>query len=141
MKNYLCPAVVVMFVGWGCAGKSTVTEIASTPSPVLSSYVVNGNSKATVAWETPSENPPQQYVRYIDTVALFSFSRATRIRTVPTHPAGGVVVTPDSRFAYVSSSLSGEVRVVDLAQLKLVDSIKVGLRPLILDMTPDGNHV
>jgi YVTN family beta-propeller protein len=31
--------------------------------------------------------------------------------------------------------------VLDLGSLKVVDSIKVGLRPLILDMTPDGNYI
>jgi len=102
MKNYLRPAVIVVLIGWSCAEKSTITEISSTPSPVLSSYVVNGNAKATLAWEIPSSNPPQQFAIYRDTIALFSFSTATRIRTLLAYPTGGLVDSPltNKKFYY-----------------------------------------
>lgn len=54
MKNRIRLALIVMAVGWSYAEKSTISDVASTPSPVLSSYVVNGNSKATLAGEIPS---------------------------------------------------------------------------------------
>lgn len=51
------------------------------------------------------------------------------------------VVTPDSRTAYVTCRKSGEVRVIDLVQRKVVDSISVGTFPLIPAISPDGNYV
>jgi len=51
------------------------------------------------------------------------------------------VITPDSRFVYVTCRKSGEVRVVDLAQMKVVDSIAVGTFPLIPAITPRGDYV
>jgi hypothetical protein len=73
MKNCIHLALIVMAIGWSCAEKSTISEVASTPSPVLNSYVVNGNSKARLAWEIPLSNPPQQFAIYGYTIALFSF--------------------------------------------------------------------
>ncbi len=51
------------------------------------------------------------------------------------------VVTPDSKFAYVTCRKTGEVRVIDLLQLKVIDSIKVGIFPLIPAITPDGIRI
>ncbi len=100
MKNRIHLALIVMAIGWSCAEKSTISEVASTPSPVLSSYIVNGNSKATLAWEIPSSNPPQQFAIYRDTIALFSWSTASRIRTLSSYPTGGVVDSPLTNKKY-----------------------------------------
>lgn len=51
------------------------------------------------------------------------------------------VITPNSKFAYVTCRKSGEVRVVDLEQMKVTDSIKVGNAPLIPAITPNGEEV
>jgi YVTN family beta-propeller protein len=51
------------------------------------------------------------------------------------------VITPDSKFAYVTCRKSGEVRVIDLAQKKVIDSIKVGTFPLIPAIAPAGDYV
>ena len=102
MNNSFRLVLLGMAIGWSCAEKSTISEVTSTPSPVLSSFVINGDSKATVAWEIPLSNPPQQYAIYRDTIALFSFSTATRMRTLSSYPSGGVVDSPltNKKFYY-----------------------------------------
>lgn len=51
------------------------------------------------------------------------------------------VITKDSKFAFITCAQSNEVRVLDINQRKIVDSINVGLRPLILDITPNGEYI
>lgn len=50
-------------------------------------------------------------------------------------------ITPDSKKAFITCRKSGEVRVLDIEQQKIVDSIKVGSTPLIPAITPDGKTV
>jgi YVTN family beta-propeller protein len=50
-------------------------------------------------------------------------------------------ITPDSKFAYITCRKSGEVRVLDIGQMKIIDSIAVGTFPLIPAVTPDGGYV
>lgn len=50
-------------------------------------------------------------------------------------------ITPDSKFAYITCRKSNEVRVLDIPQMKIVDSIKVGTFPLIPAITPNGQYV
>ncbi|MFA5832536.1 MAG: YncE family protein [Bacteroidota bacterium] len=50
-------------------------------------------------------------------------------------------ITPDNNYAYITCRKSGEVRVIDLVQLKVIDSIKVGTFPLIPAITPNGEYV
>lgn len=52
-----------------------------------------------------------------------------------------VVLTPDDHFAYVSCFNSNDVRVVDIASKSVIDSVKVGRRPFLLEVTPDGQFV
>lgn len=51
------------------------------------------------------------------------------------------VITPDNRYVYVTCRKSNEVRVIDLNQWKVIDSITVGLRPLVPSISPDGQFV
>jgi YVTN family beta-propeller protein len=51
------------------------------------------------------------------------------------------VLSSDGAMLFVTCRKSGQVRVVDLAQGKVVDSITVGARPLILNITPDGREI
>jgi YVTN family beta-propeller protein len=51
------------------------------------------------------------------------------------------VLSSDGMMLFVTCRKSGQVRVVDLAQGKVVDSITVGARPLILNITPDGKEI
>lgn len=50
-------------------------------------------------------------------------------------------ITADSKFAYITCRKTNEVRVLDLVQLKIIDSIQVGTFPLIPAITPDGQYV
>ncbi len=50
-------------------------------------------------------------------------------------------LTGDGRFFWVTCRQSGEVRVVDLVAGRVVDSIRVGTRPLIPKLTPDGRQL
>lgn len=65
----------------------------------------------------------------------------------PPAPAGGQQHEPyQSEIAadglmYVTCRKSGQVRVVDLAERRVVDSITVGSRPLIPGLSPDGTEI
>ena len=47
-------------------------------------------------------------------------------------------VTPDGRFAYVSSESAQQVSIIDTATNRVVKQLKVGLRPRSIAFTPDG---
>lgn len=51
------------------------------------------------------------------------------------------VLSKDGKTLWVSCRGSGEVRVVDLAAGRVVDSIQVGTHPLVLQITPDGGQI
>ena len=92
-RSFVTGCFIALFA-WSCAEKASITEIASSPAKVLSTYVVNGNGRATVAWETPLDGVPQQYAIYRDTVRPFSPLTAIRIKTVQSYPLGGVTDAP-----------------------------------------------
>jgi YVTN family beta-propeller protein len=48
-------------------------------------------------------------------------------------------ITPDDRYAFVSCSVSNDVRVFDIQTREFVHIIPVGLKPLALEISPDGN--
>ena len=64
----------------------------------------------------------------------------------PAAPAGGQQHEPyqgeitDNGLMFVTCRKSGEVRVVDLATDRVIDSIKVGIKPLIGALSPDGSE-
>lgn len=90
-----------------------------------------------------------------DNVTVIQTSDNTIVKTipisgkVPSLPVGYAyqfepyqsVITPDNKFAYVTCRKSGEVRVIDLTALKVIDSITVGTFPLIPAITPNGATV
>jgi YVTN family beta-propeller protein len=49
-----------------------------------------------------------------------------------------VAVSPDDRFAYVTNGISGTVSVVNLRQLRVVQTIDVGTEPRGCALTPNG---
>jgi YVTN family beta-propeller protein len=79
------------------------------------------------------------------------FEVTRRIPIVPGSPKGPAdttkyepyqsVLSPDGGLLFVSCRESGEVRVIDLGSGMVIDSIKVGSRPLILNITPDGREI
>lgn len=90
-----------------------------------------------------------------DNVSIIQTSDNTILKTipmsgsVPSLPVGYAfqyepyqsVITPDNNVAFITCRKSGEVRVIDLQQLKVIDSIKVGSTPLIPAISPDGEWV
>lgn len=56
------------------------------------------------------------------------------------HPAH-VVVSADSRWAYVTNGGENTVSVVDTASLKVVDTVPTGEYPHGIRLSPDGKHV
>ena len=52
-----------------------------------------------------------------------------------------VVLTLDDRFAYVTCYNSGDVRVIDTQTRTVIDSIEVGRRPFLLEVSPGGAFV
>lgn len=52
-----------------------------------------------------------------------------------------VALTPDDRFAYVTCFSADQVRVIDTSSRTVIDSVRVGRRPFLLEVTPDGKHV
>ncbi|MDA0987087.1 MAG: YncE family protein [Bacteroidetes bacterium] len=51
------------------------------------------------------------------------------------------IITKDSKYAFITCANSNEVRVLDIEEKKIVDSISVGNRPLILDIAPNGENI
>jgi YVTN family beta-propeller protein len=52
-----------------------------------------------------------------------------------------LVFSPDGKRAYVPCRFSNEVRVFDVQTRQLVTAVRVGVNPLIPDITPDGKFV
>jgi YVTN family beta-propeller protein len=52
-----------------------------------------------------------------------------------------LVFSPDDQRAFVTCRFSNELRVFDVPTRQLVKAITVGINPLILDITPDGQFV
>jgi YVTN family beta-propeller protein len=92
---------------------------------------------------------------FSDNITIVRTSDNTIVKTVPVSgsvpalPIGYLfrfepyqaAITPDSKFAYITCRKSGEVRVLDITQMTIVDSITVGSAPLIPAITPGGGYV
>lgn len=92
---------------------------------------------------------------FSDNLTIIQTSDNTIVKTVPLSgnvpvlPIGysyqyepyQAAITPDSRFAYVACRKSNEVRVLDIEQMKIIDSIRVGTMPLIPAISVDGQYV
>jgi YVTN family beta-propeller protein len=63
------------------------------------------------------------------------------LKTIPVTAPDGLVITPDGKKVYVSSSDSGAVKVIGTDVDNVIGSIDVGAKPAGLAITPDGRHV
>ena len=63
------------------------------------------------------------------------------IKTVPVTAPDGLVVTPDGKQVFVSSTDQGTVVVLSTKDDSITSSIEVGAKPAGLTVTPDGKHV
>jgi len=76
-----------------------------------------------------------------NTVYVFDTATGKQLAVLPVGKAPkGVKVTPDGNFAYVSNQGSGNISVIDLKRLSVVDSIKVKAGPHNAHFTRDGKR-
>lgn len=92
---------------------------------------------------------------FSDNITIVRTSDNTIVKTVPVSgsvpalPIGYLfrfepyqaAISPDSKFAFITCRKSGEVRVLDIDQMTIIDSIAVGSTPLIPAITPGGEFV
>jgi YVTN family beta-propeller protein len=50
-----------------------------------------------------------------------------------------IAITPDDRYAFISCSVSNDVRVFDIQTRTFIHTIPVGQKPLALEISPDGS--
>ncbi|MFA6468820.1 MAG: hypothetical protein WCW35_07970 [Bacteroidota bacterium] len=126
---------------------TTMTKLADVGSPAMlkpHGITITPNFRYVIVSNSLSDN-----------VSVIRTSDNTIIRTIPVSgnvpalPIGYAfqyepyqsVITPDSKYAYVTCRKSGDVRVIDLDLMNVIDSIPVGNVPMIPAITPDGAMV
>lgn len=125
----------------------TMTKIVDVGSPAMlkpHGVTMTPDFRYAVVTNSLSDN-----VTIISTADLSIAGTIPVSGSVPSLPVGYIfkfepyqsVITPDSRYVYVTCRKSGEVRVIDLTQMKVIDSISVGTVPLIPAITPSGDMV
>jgi YVTN family beta-propeller protein len=63
------------------------------------------------------------------------------VKTIPVSAPDGLIVTPDGKKVFVSSTDTGTVKVIDTASDAIAASIDVGAKPAGLTIAPDGRLV
>jgi YVTN family beta-propeller protein len=63
------------------------------------------------------------------------------VKQIPVSAPDGLIVTPDGKKVYVSSTDTGSVKVITTADDSLTASIDVGAKPAGVSVTPDGSRV
>lgn len=126
---------------------SSMTKISDIGSPAMlkpHGVSITPNFKYVLVMNSLSDN-----------ISLIRTSDNSIVNTIPVSgkvpalPVGYVyqfepyqaAITPDSKFAYITCRKSGEVRVLDIEQMTIIDSITVGTFPLIPAATPDGGYI
>jgi len=120
MHKQIIGAVTVLVLNAGCSSNSD--SGAAAPA-------ANNNRKAYVGLFG------DQSVAVLDTVTQ------KVIKTIPVTAPDGLIVTPDGKKVYVSSTDSGSVKVISTADDTLAGSIDVGAKPAGIAVTPDGTRV
>lgn len=63
------------------------------------------------------------------------------LKTIPVTAPDGLIITPDGKRVYVSSTDSGTVKVISTVDDSIATSIDVGAKPAGIAVTPDGARV
>jgi YVTN family beta-propeller protein len=74
-------------------------------------------------------------------IAVLDTTTQKVLKTIPVTAPDGMVITPDGKKVYVSSTDSGVVEVISTANDTIISSISVGTMPAGLSITPDGKQV
>ena len=120
MHRQFIAAVALLVFSAGCSSNSD----APAPAPATTAH-----RKAYVGLFG------DQSVAVLDTVTK------QVMKTIPVTAPDGLIITPDGKKVYVSSTDSGSVKVIVTADDTLATSIDVGAKPAGIAITPDGTRV
>ncbi|MEI9941573.1 MAG: hypothetical protein WDO69_30530 [Pseudomonadota bacterium] len=113
-------AVAVLVIAAGCSSNADPPAALPAASPHRKAYVgLFGD----------------QSVAVLDTVTN------QLLKTIPVTAPDGLLVTPDGKKVYVSSTDTGTVKVIETAGDTIAGSIAVGAKPAGIAVTPDGSRV
>lgn len=102
------------------------------------------SSNSDVASDAPAQSAHRKaYVGLFGdgSVAVLDTVTNQVTKKIPVTAPDGLVITPDGKKAYVSSTDSASVKVIITADDSLAASIDVGAKPAGLSITPDGASV
>ncbi len=91
----------------------------------------------------PTSSNKKAYVGLFGDQAVAVLDTVTKqvLKTIPVTAPDGLIITPDGKKVYVSSTDSGKVVVIDTSDDTLATSVDVGSKPAGLAITPDGSLV
>lgn len=94
----------------------------------------------------PKPSAPAIHKAYIglfgdSTVGVLDVDAQKIIKTIPVTAPDGLIVSPDGKKVFVSSTDSGKVVVIDTSSDEMAAAIDVGPKPAGLAITPDGSLV
>jgi len=100
----------------------------------------NSDSPSTVS---PAETHKKAYVGLFGDQAVAVLDTVTErvLKTIPVTAPDGLIITPNGKKVYVSSTDTGTVKVIDTADDAIVTSIDVGAKPAGIAITPDGGRI
>src|SRR6478736_4065311 len=100
----------------------------------------NSDSPSTVS---PAETHKKAYVGLFGDQAVAVLDTVTNqvLKTIPVTAPDGLIITPNGKKVYVSSTDTGTVKVIDTANDTIAGSIDVGEKPAGIAVTPDGSRV
>jgi YVTN family beta-propeller protein len=120
MHQQFIVAVAVLVTATACSSSSDAGATAPAASSHRKAYVgLFGD----------------QSVAVLDTVT------SQVLKTIPVSAPDGLIVTPDGKKVYVSSTDTGTVKVIETAGDTIANSIDVGVKPAGIAVTPDGSRV
>lgn len=113
---------IFLFGAAGCSSNSDMTAAAVAPP-------VNQNPKAYVGLFGDGQ------IAVLDTVTK------QVVKKIPVTAPDGLIITPDGKKVYVSSTDTGSVKVITTSDDAIATSIDVGSKPAGIAVTPDGSRV
>jgi YVTN family beta-propeller protein len=118
-------------------GEDTVTTVDGATGRAIGSPIKVGDEPESIAI-TPDGR--RAVVSGVGTATVIETATRLPVKTFELESAGGTVaISPDGQRAYVASSGSGEVTVIDPETAKLVGSFTVGSQPArAVAFSPDG---
>ncbi|MEO6600783.1 MAG: YncE family protein, partial [Polyangiaceae bacterium] len=120
MHKQFIGAVAVLVLSAGCSSNSDAPTAAPAAFPNRKAYVGLFGDQS---------------------VAVLDIVTKQVIKTIPVTSPDGLIVTPDGKKVYVSSTDSHSVKVIVTADDTLATSIEVGAKPAGIAITPDGTRV